>query len=105
LSSPSSGIRVGGKPSALFYLKSLRGGAVWQLIGPITRRSQVRILSPLLNTKQTRRKYMAVITIKIKDEGNEVVVESSGDNQEVKTKAQRLAEILMKLAKFYVEEK
>jgi hypothetical protein len=48
---------------------------------------------------------MAVITIKIKDEGNEVVVESSGDNQEVKTKAQRLAEILMKLAKFYVEEK
>ena len=29
----------------------LRGGAVWQLVGLITRRSQVRILPPLPNFK------------------------------------------------------
>ena len=35
-------------PPSIFYLLS-RGGAVWKLVGLITRRSQVQILSPLLN--------------------------------------------------------
>ncbi|NIP28981.1 MAG: hypothetical protein GWN55_16620 [Phycisphaerae bacterium] len=48
---------------------------------------------------------MAEITITIKDVGDEVEVESKGDTSEVETKAQKLAQILMALARFYVEEK
>ena len=32
-------------------VKTTRGGAVWKLVGLITRRSQVQILSPLLNAQ------------------------------------------------------
>ena len=37
---------------AVYLLARLRGGAVWQLVGLITRRSQVRILPPLPGTLQ-----------------------------------------------------
>src|SRR5690606_34573324 len=42
------------KPGRLLYHDRLlmRGGAVWQLVGLITRRSQVRILPPLPNFKR-----------------------------------------------------
>lgn len=47
---------------------------------------------------------MAEITITIKDVGNEVSCEAEGDIAEVETKAQKLANVTMKIIKVFLEE-
>ena len=39
------------RPAALYLLAQSRGGAVWQLVGLITRRSKVQILPPQPNNQ------------------------------------------------------
>ena len=50
-------------------VKTTRGGAVWKLVGLITRRSQVQILSPLLNAQIAPRNfYLQFHTVSLKIE-------------------------------------
>ena len=47
----ASVVRIHLHPLAERHNLITRGGAVWKLVGLITRRSQVQILSPLLNAQ------------------------------------------------------